>query len=122
MIVRDAMSSPVINLRDTDSALTGLRALVQNRISGAPVVSSNAHLVGIVTEFDLLLAIDYVGEAVPIAHVMHKDVTSVRPDTSLEEARHILLDHHFRILPVVEGENVVGVVARRDILRVHFGL
>ena len=122
MIVRDAMSSPVITLRDTDSALAGLRALVQNAISGAPVVSSDARLVGIVTEFDLLLAIDYVGDAVPISRVMHKNVTSVRPDTTLDEARHLILDHHYGALPVVQDDKVIGVVARRDILRVHFGL
>lgn len=122
MIVRDAMNSRVITLRDTDSALSGLKALVQNEISGAPVISSDTRLVGIVTEFDLLLAIDYVGDEVPISRVMHKEVISVRPDTNLDEVRHLILDHHYRVLPVIENDKVIGVVARRDILRVHFGL
>ena len=122
MTVRDAMSSQAITLRDTDSALSGLTVLVQKGISGAPVVSSDARLVGIVTEFDLLLAIDYVGDAVPISRVMSKEVLSVNADTSLEEARRVMLRHHYGALPVVEGDKVIGVVARRDILRVHFHL
>ncbi len=122
MTVRDAMNSPVITLRETDSVLAGLKALVQHGINGAPVLSSDARLVGIVTEFDLLLAIDYVGDEVPISRVMHKEVISVQPDTTLDEARHLILDHHYRALPVIENDKVIGVVARRDILRVHFGL
>ena len=122
MKVKEAISSQLVTVRDTDSALTGLKLLVKEGLSGAPVVSSDSKLVGIVTEFDLLLAIDYVGEAIPISLVMTRDVTSVRPDTNLEEARKVILDRHYRRLPVVEGEKVIGVLSRRDILRVRFGV
>lgn len=122
MKVKQAISSLLVTVRDTDSALTGLKLLVKEGLSGAPVVSSDSKLVGMVTEFDLLLAIDYVGEAIPISRVMTRDVTSVRPDTDLEEARKVILEHHYRRLPVVEGERVIGVLSRRDILRVRFGV
>jgi CBS domain-containing protein len=122
MKVKEAISSQLVTVRDTDSALTGLKLLVKEGLSGAPVVSSDSRLVGMVTEFDLLLAIDYVGETIPISRVMTRDVTSVRPDTDLEEARKVILDHHYRRLPVVDGERVIGVLSRRDILRVRFGV
>jgi CBS domain-containing protein len=122
MKVRDAMSAELIVLHETDSVLAGLKLLVQQSISGAPVVSSDSRLVGMVTEFDLLLAVDCVGEAFPISKVMHKDVISVQADATLEEARYLILTHNHRRLPVLDGDKLVGVLARRDLLRVRLGL
>ena len=67
MIVRDAMTTGAVTVRETASVLSGLKLLVQKGISGAPVVSNESELIGVVTEFDLLLAIDYVGEEMPIS-------------------------------------------------------
>ena len=120
--VQEAISSQLVTLRENESALTGLRLLVREGLSGAPVLSSDSKLVGMITEFDLLMAIDYVGEAIPISRVMTRDVTAVSPRTDLEEARKMFIDHHYRRLPVVDGEKVVGVLCRRDILRVRFGV
>ena len=120
MTVQDAMNSKLVTVRDTDSALAGLKVLVSEGLSGAPVVSADSQLVGMVTEFDLLLAIDYVGDAVPISRIMTKDVISVGLTADLEEARKLILDHHFRRLPVVDGARVVGMLSRRDILRIRF--
>ena len=122
MTVREAMSSPAITVRDTDSALDGLKGLVASGISGAPVVCADGRLAGIVTEFDLLLAIDHVGEHVPISRIMTRDLLFVAPETDIEEARRLILEHHFRRLPVVNENKVVGIIARRDILRIRFGI
>ena len=122
MTVRDAMTTQVITLRDTDSVVAGLKVLVKEAISGAPVVTQNDRVIGMVTEFDLLLAMDCVGEQLPISRVMHKDVVSIAPDTDLEEARRLILAHNYRRLPVVEGGRLVGILARRDILRIRFGI
>ncbi len=122
MIVRGAMTSRLVTVRATDSALGGLKLLVQEGISGAPVVSKDSQLVGVVTEFDLLLAIDCVGEEVPISRVMTENVTSVQSDTPLENARKLMLTNNWRRLPVVDNDKLVGVLARRDILRARFDL
>ena len=122
MKVRDAMNTQVITVRESDSALDGLKLLLTKGISGAPVVNENSDLIGVVTEFDLLLAIDHVGEQVPISKIMTEGASWVSPDTSLDEARELMLGHNWRRLPVVEDDKIVGVLSRRDILRVHFGL
>lgn len=122
MTVRDAMTSNVITLRDTDSVFAGLKLLVKEAISGAPVITKDDRLIGMVTEFDLLLAIDYVGEEFPISRVMHKEVISVGPDMDLEEARRVILTHNYRRLPVVQNEKLIGILSRRDILRIRFGI
>ncbi|HLH30677.1 MAG TPA: CBS domain-containing protein [Terriglobia bacterium] len=122
MTVRDAMTSEVVSLRETDSVLTGLKTLVEKELSGAPVVGRDDRLIGMVTEFDLLLAIDCVGEGFPISRVMHKDVVTVTPETDLEQARRMILTHNYRRLPVVENGKLAGILSRRDILRIRFGL
>ena len=115
-------NTQVITVRESDSALDGLKLLVTKGISGAPVVDKESRMVGLVTEFDLLLALDHVGEQVPIARIMTEGVSSVSPDTSLDEARELMIGHNWRRLPVVEDDKIVGVLSRRDILRVRFGL
>ena len=122
MTVREAMNHETVTVRETDSVLNGLKVLIREGVGGAPVVSQDSKLVGMVTEFDLLLAIDFVGEEFPISRVMRREVISVSPDMSLDEARNLVLIHHHRRLPVVEGGKVVGVLSRRDILKVRFGL
>ena len=85
-------------------------------------MTKDDRLIGMVTEFDLLLAIDCVGEQFPISRVMHKEVISIAPETSLEEARRVILAHNYRRLPVVDGGRLIGILSRRDILRIRFGI
>ncbi len=122
MTVQDAMMSPAVTVPQGSSALSALKLLIEKGISGAPVVSEDSSLVGVVTEFDLLLAVDHVGEHVPISVVMTPDPVAVTLDTPLDQARDLLLEHNWRRLPVLDGKKVVGVLSRRDILRVRFGL
>ena len=116
------MSTELITLGENDSVLAGLKLLVKEGVSGAPVVSPDSQLIGMVTEFDLLLGVDYVGEAMPVSRVMSRDVVSIGPDAELEEARTLILSHNWRRLPVVQDGTLVGMLSRRDILRVWFGL
>lgn len=77
---------------------------------------------GMVTELDLRLAIDQVGEEFPISCVMLKDVVSIRPDATLGQAVSVILKHNYRRLAVIEYDMGIGVLLRRDLLRVRFGL
>ena len=63
MIVRDAMTSDVVTLLESESVLSGLKTLVRKALSGAPVLSRDGRLAGMVTEFDLLLAM--IGDLSP---------------------------------------------------------
>ena len=122
MKVQDAMTQELITVRETDSALASLKVLIKGGVSGAPVVSEELLLLGIVTEFDLLLAIDFVGEQVPVSRVMTSDVVSLSPDVDLDRARELFVTNNWRRLPVVEEGHLVGILSRRDLLRARFGL
>ena len=87
---------------------------------GSVVVCDGSRLVGIFTERDVLrLAGEGVDlDATRVADVMTRDVATVTPDTELLAAARLMGERRIRHLPVVEGENVLGVVGIRDILGV----
>ena len=115
--VREAMSPPPMALLGHDSAMHSLRRMVQEEASAATVLDRHGARVGVVIEFDLLLAINHVGEEVPVSRVMTVEVEAVSPDCGLEEARRLMLEFHLRRLPVLEDRHVAGVLTRRDVLR-----
>lgn len=141
MKVKDVMTHLVVTLRPQDSIQEAARRLLNNRISGAPVVERGL-LVGIFSEADLVaayapparsgtpfVAVDPIRfllrgvlprEAghTTVADIMTRDVVSVSPDASLWEAASLIDRHGFRRLPVVDPDGyVVGVLARADLVR-----
>ena len=122
-----------------------IRLFAEARISGAPVVS-NGQLLGIITEGDLIFQdadikapgfLDILGGIVPlgsteeyrrealksagvtVGEVMTDDPITVAPEATLAEAATVMAERRKKILPVVEGSQLVGVVTRMDILTLH---
>lgn len=121
MRIRDFMvSKPVVFTIDTD-LLDAVRVLVDRRISGAPVVDERGNLVGFLTERDFLraaLVAGYHGESGGcVGEYMSSDVQAVNADDSLIDVATRFIETKYRRYPVIEDNRVVGVVARRDVLR-----
>ncbi|UCF46864.1 MAG: CBS domain-containing protein [Myxococcales bacterium] len=121
MRIRDFMvSKPVVFTSDTD-LLDAVRVLVDRRISGAPVVDERGNLVGFLTERDFLraaLVAGYHGESGGcVGEYMSSDVQAVNADDSLIDVATRFIETKYRRYPVIEDNRVVGVVARRDVLR-----
>src|SRR5215216_1589935 len=122
-----------------------IRLFAEARVSGAPVVEGG-RLVGIITEGDLIFQdaeikspgfLDILGGVVPlgsteeyrrealksagvtVGEVMTTDPTTVAPEATLVEAATVMAEKRRKILPVVEGERLVGIVTRMDILALH---
>ena len=119
--VRDFMvAKPVVFTSDTD-LLDAVRVLVDRRISGAPVVDEQGNLVGVLTERDFLraaLVAGYHGESGGcVGDHMSSDVQAVDANDSLIDVATRFIETQHRRYPVMEDNRVVGVVARRDVLR-----
>jgi CBS domain-containing protein len=128
MRTSDVMSSPVVTV-PPDARLKDVAAtLVEHGINAVPVVDDD-RLVGIVSEADLLTL-----EATPgVRHrpgsaarqgpphtareVMSHSVYTLTQDTDAAAAARMMLRHNLKSVPVVAGDRVVGIVARRDLLR-----
>jgi CBS domain-containing protein len=117
----DVMTRGVITLGPSLRIYEAMRVLLEKKISGAPVVSDEGELLGILSEkdcFKVLAAGAYDG--VPEGRVkdfMTADVVTVGSDASLFDLVGLFLRSSFRRLPVLDGDgHVVGQISRRDVL------
>jgi CBS domain-containing protein len=86
--------------------------------TGAVIVKDFGRLIGILTERDMLRAMAarvHTSDA-RVRQWMTADPVTAEPGMDLEEAAQVMLDNGFRHLPVVEGQNVLGVVSLRRVL------
>jgi len=113
--VRDIMSTDVVTVTMQDNVFEIAAKMKENDIGFIPVVEGR-RLIGVVTDRDLVLrgyAEKRSGSA-SVDQVMSKDIVTVTPDTSVEEASRIMAKNKIRRLPVVENGELVGVVAIGD--------
>ncbi len=132
MRARDVMTSPVITVRATTPVKEVARTLVEHEISAVPVVDEEEHLIGIVSEADLVTLEtqpDPRAQAIPVvthrlhlpgtaADVMTRDVVAEREDADVAEVARLMIEHRLKTIPIVRDGTVIGIVARRDVLRV----
>ena len=124
MKVRDVMTTAVTTLRSDTPVQVAAARLVSHGHSAAPVVDSDGGLVGVVTEADLVRGriapdgrrVEIEPEAV-VAAVMSHGVVAAEPDDDLADFVARMLDEGRRALPVLDSGRVVGIVTRRDVLR-----
>lgn len=100
-----------------DDTLAEAAARMWNSQTGSLLVMDGEHLVGIVTERDLLRAVAHNQDAtkVPLKDVMRTDVITCGPQTTLKEAAKLMATRWIRHIPVVENGKVVGIVSQRDL-------
>ncbi len=140
MKAKDVMTEHVITVAPDASIVEALQAMLQNKISGLPVVDKGGHLVGIVTEGDFLrrsetgterrrprwvefvlgpgtIARDYVhSHARRIDEVMTTGVETVGEDAGLEDVVTLMEKHRVKRVPVMRGTQLVGIVSRANLL------
>lgn len=95
------------------------RAMQEANVHQLPVVARNNLLLGIVTDRDIRSAIGYdhqAGTGLRVEEIMTTDPLTVTQDATLEEAVMLLCTHRFGALPVVHGEQLIGIISRHDIL------
>jgi CBS domain-containing protein len=116
--VREAMTTDVVTARATDPVDAVAGKLVELRHRSLPVVDEQRRLVGLVSEADILGKEPLSGRAGgrTVGSVMTKDVVTLSPDDSISSARLLIAEHGLRMVPVVEGGRVVGVLSRSDLV------
>ena len=140
MKAKDVMTQRVISIEPSATILQAARLMLQNRISGLPVVDGSGNLVGVVdggrfsaplgdchrTKAPELAAVlawfgpladEYVHtHGRKIDEVMTRDPYSIAEDTPLEEIVRLMEQHRIKRLPVVRGRRLVGIVSRANLL------
>jgi CBS domain-containing protein len=146
MQVREIMSSPAITVGPESEVRDVARLMREHQISGVPVVDNRNKLLGIITEIDLIARnaplhephyIGVLSAVIPVnlaeyreykeqlrqvlatsaGELMRSEVETITPDATTEQALERMLDPEITMLPVMEGETVIGVLTRTDLVR-----
>ncbi len=136
----DVMTSLVVTVRPDHSLQEAALLMASNGISGAPVVEGR-RLLGVVSEADIVGAyappatrgsaflpnhplmvllrgdVHKHVDGVKVRDIMSSDVVSISPDASVWQAASLIDAHGVRRLPVMDGNALVGIVTRSDIVR-----
>lgn len=124
----DIMSREVTCLREETTIAEAAQALIDGRISGAPVVDKDGKLTGVISEEDLI-GVYYEGHreyakatigatSVLGSSLVTRKAITVKPETAVHEIAKRLMSLRIKRVPVVDGAGkVLGVVSRKDILK-----
>jgi predicted transcriptional regulator len=111
------MQATFASVHPEDSAESAIQCLVEHKLSGAPVIDAEDRLHGIITEFQLLGVIyDPALKKVRVRELMTADVLTIEDTALLAVAANLLISNRIRLIPVVRGERVVGIISRGDLL------
>ncbi len=146
MLIQDIMTPAPITVKASSSIMDAAKLLLDNHISGLPVIGESGAVVGIVSEGDFLrrgelnterqrsafleffvspgrLADEYVhAYGRKVEEVMTSPVRTISPNVSAGEAVEMMERDGIKRLPVLDGEKLVGIVTRSDLLRALAGI
>lgn len=114
---RDIMSSPVRTIRPETTIEQAQRILFRYGHSGLCVVSETDQLVGIISRRDLDLALHHGFNDAPVKAYMTRNLKTITPNTPLSDIEALMVTYDLGRLPVVENEQLLGIVTRTDVLR-----
>ncbi|MEM8828286.1 MAG: CBS domain-containing protein [Cyanobacteria bacterium P01_G01_bin.19] len=114
---RDLMSSPVRTIRPDTTIEQAQRVLFRYGHSGVSVVDENDNLVGIISRRDLDLALHHGFKHSPVKGYMSRNLKTITPHTTLPKIQSLMVTYDVGRLPVIESEELVGIVTRTDVLR-----
>lgn len=141
MLVLHAMTPTVITIAEDQTVQDAIKKMLAYRISGLPVLNKQGVLIGIVSEGDFLYRVEtdtnhkasrwltflapgrvaekYIHEHGRIVReIMSHDPITVEEYLPLEDAVKIMEKNYIKRLPVMRGEQVVGMLTRADLMRV----
>jgi CBS domain-containing protein len=119
MKVEDLMSTALISVRATATVTAARNQMELAGIRHLPVTDEHGHLVGILSNRDLLGAVAQRKGATRVSRVMSANPVRVAPSNPAHEAAALMLEHKFGALPVVGDEQqLIGIVTETDFLSV----
>jgi CBS domain-containing protein len=113
-------ASELVTVTPSTSVARATELLTEQRFTALPVVDDEDHLLGIVSEADLIhdpLDGRRTGRPRTVAAAMTRDVVALPSNAPIRELYRLLAERGFRLIPIVRAGKLVGVVSRGDLLR-----
>ncbi len=129
MLVRKKMKKDLITITKEERMTTAKKILQEKNIRHLPVVEGKK-LIGLVTNMDIRKAeaspatsleireLHYLLDKIKVSEIMTRNVLTVHPDTSVEEAATLIHDNKIGCLPVIEDGNLVGIITENDVMEI----
>lgn len=121
VVVRDCMSRKVVSFDVSDDVGDVVAVLLENKITGAPVLGSDKKVIGFISEQDcikeMLNTAFYCDLTATASDVMKTEVLTVDADMPVSELAQQLTTNKPKVYPVVEDGKLVGIVSRSDVLQ-----
>ena len=117
--VKNIMTTDIISVHVETPVIEALHLLSEKQVSGLPVIDSNNDVVGILSEKDVLqILIDKsLNGKKLVGDYMSRDVVSFTEDDNAIEICKFFVKSHIRRVPIVREGKLVGIVSRRDIVK-----
>jgi len=119
------MTRDLIRATEDMTIEEALKVLINHKVTGLPVVDSKGKMKGVISEYDILTQIS--GSTKKHAEIFQEQITyskkidSITEDTPLSKIVSEFIDTKYRRLPVVDDNgNLVGIITRRDLMRVYY--
>ncbi|MFC4320305.1 CBS domain-containing protein [Litchfieldia salsa] len=116
--VRDVMTSNVDCCTQLDNVFEVAVKMKDLDVGAIPIVDNDTRkLIGMITDRDLVVRgiAEKRSGSNQVTNVMSESLITVSPDTSLQEASKLMAEHQIRRLPVVENDQLVGIIALGDL-------
>lgn len=116
MKVKDIMTKSVVSLNSNDTIERAANVMSEHNIGSVPVCESN-NVIGIITDRDITLRTVAAGKdskTQVVRDVMSSNPVIGTPDMDVQDASRIMSERQIRRLPIVENNNLVGVVSLGD--------
>ena len=127
MLVRKKMKKDLVTVTKDERMTTAKKLLQEKNIRHLPVVDGKK-LIGLVTNMDIRKAeaspatsleireLHYLLDKLTVGEIMTRNVITISPDISVEEATTLIHDNKIGCLPVVEDGNLVGIITENDVM------
>jgi len=118
LLARDAMTHGLLTVHRDTPLYDVMDTLSTHHVTGLPVADDGLHLQGMITEKDILRGIrDPSASGSTVQNHMTEKVVAFDQGARLCDVCECLITHHFRRVPILSQERLVGIVSRTDIIR-----
>ena len=132
--IEEFMTADPYTLRENSSLNEARRIMTEKHIRHIPITDEDKHLVGLVTQRDVLAATDPGSEQqarsapdqgdtdIELSDIMIRDVSVIHRSDSLRQAAQYIQSHKYGCLPVVSDEILVGIITDSDFIEIAINL
>jgi len=134
IVVKDLMTTTPLTLNQEATLDVARQFMKEHRVRHLPITGSNGELVGLLSLRDIVAASvsaladvdeaerDELDSLTPVAAVMSKNLIVTTPETGLRRAGEIMLSQKIGCLPVIDGDDILGIITEADFVQLSVHL